>query len=536
VTNTADVTNSVDPFFFRITVQGDSSDFYVRDWTASASSGDNGVEPSTHGNFYSTSDVWNRRGTLDGTPFPADQPASEDAGNGAATVGDNWMFARIRRNAPAMSGSATVSAHFLVAKFGTGSSYIDSSDVDPNVTIDGPDPAVMFNAPDLGPLITSAVHWHLDEPAPSHLCIAVEIQSPGDPITGGTLRGHTPGWPGTDLRVLDDNNKAQRNIWHFSNMPARGPGMSDVVYAIAHNGATFQRTMELSYESGGAQIAVAGGKGRVSDSLLYLPEMEPGENRWIEVRVPAGSRRPVRFYEMKGAAAVNGFEVEPAPASFDQVVRERLAYHRSVFTRLAAETHSAAAAEQARLAQKLLEGRDPGAEYVSFVRTSVDALKPLISRWSGSRQYQGDAFGLAAALEALSAAFGSDDRAALPSAHFNLLTRLDSDITDVQLSRGDPADVLQTVTMQRDLFTSVRRLKALAPMVKERSERFIRAYEERKIGNGQYRELLAGLRATFAEAASGNTAATTALAEIDRNMNNVAGLQKSHRAFLLALR
>src|SRR6185369_15160910 len=126
----------------KVTELSPSLDFYVRDWTDSASSGDTGLEPSTHPVFYQTSDVWNRRGTLPGTPFVNDQPANEPAGNGDLDIGDNWTFARIRRNS---SGSAeTVTAHFLVSKFGTGSNYVDATSMDPDVTLSGPDPTVSF--------------------------------------------------------------------------------------------------------------------------------------------------------------------------------------------------------------------------------------------------------------------------------------------------------------------------------------------------------------------------------------------------------
>src|SRR6185295_6010746 len=58
---------SIDPFFFEATELTTGNDFYVRDWTNSPTSGDNGAEPSTDPIFYNRSDVWNRRGTLPGT-------------------------------------------------------------------------------------------------------------------------------------------------------------------------------------------------------------------------------------------------------------------------------------------------------------------------------------------------------------------------------------------------------------------------------------------------------------------------------------
>ena len=98
--------NSIDPFYFHFTDTEPYQDFYVRDWTDSPTSGDSGVEPSSHPAFWATPDVWNRRGTSPGA-FPNDQPDNEPAGNGAGAVGENWAFARIRRRAPAAPGGTT---------------------------------------------------------------------------------------------------------------------------------------------------------------------------------------------------------------------------------------------------------------------------------------------------------------------------------------------------------------------------------------------------------------------------------------------
>ena len=232
---------SIDPFFFRETEVGAGDDFYVRDWTDSPSSGDTGLEPSTHPVFYATSDVWNRRGSLPGS-FPNDQPSNEDAGNGTGNIGDNWAFARVRRNVTGTA--ATVTAHFLVSKFGTGSNYVDSSSGDADVSLPTPDPTIAFAASDVGPFITPAYQWHLGAISSTHLCLAVEISTPADPFVAPSLVGRAPGWPTTDLAVIDDNNKAQRNMG-LSTTPARGVGMSDDLFAWIHNPATFRRDLIL---------------------------------------------------------------------------------------------------------------------------------------------------------------------------------------------------------------------------------------------------------------------------------------------------
>jgi hypothetical protein len=126
------VTPSIDPFFVRFTeIEGDQ-DFYVRDWTDSASSGDTGVEPSTHPVFYITSDVWNRRQNKPG-PFNAnDQPDNEYPKMGPANAGRNFGFVRVRRNAA--GSAATVTAHFLVSPFGCGSVY-QNAGTDPDLSV-----------------------------------------------------------------------------------------------------------------------------------------------------------------------------------------------------------------------------------------------------------------------------------------------------------------------------------------------------------------------------------------------------------------
>jgi len=93
---------SIDPFFFTAVELAAYSDFYVRDWTDSSTSADTGLEPSTHAVFYTTSDAWNQSSSSTPNPPNAqDQPQSENALAGAA----NYAFARIRRNAPAPTGS-----------------------------------------------------------------------------------------------------------------------------------------------------------------------------------------------------------------------------------------------------------------------------------------------------------------------------------------------------------------------------------------------------------------------------------------------
>lgn len=537
-----------------------ASDFYVRDWTDSAVSGDDGAEPSTHPAFYVTSDVWNRRGTAPG-PFVDDQPQNEDAGNGAGSIGDNWAFARIRRNAAPLSGSSAVTAHFLVSKLGTGSNYVDAGSADPDVVFLDPDPTVSFAAGALGPTITTAYHWHLSPVVSTHLCLAVEIASVGDPYEPPSLVGSAPGWPATDMRVLADNNKAQRNMG-LSTTPATGAGGGFSSYAIAHNAATFRRDMEIRFEVPesaadrvrGLRVGVVGGRQEQGEAKgrLVLEGMEPGENRWIAVTLEAPEGRegevlPVLFTEVVDGTPVNGFGLGARLGSTEEVIRGALERHRSVFTRLAAGFQVRAGWQQADLALELLRSeRAEEAAYRALLKEAVpevvQASEELL-RLDGESKVA-DPFAFAEATRALEASLAGRDTGAVALAHLTLLNRLDADLTRRQLDQGDPADILQTVRWQEALFADrLPRVRELGKLgctahLLRASREFSEGYQRREVGNDDYPALVKGLLFCLRDAvgAAGRKAGRDLAARVEaveRALGSPAALQKAHRELLL---
>lgn len=550
VSGTAAVAASIDPFFFKVADVTPENDFYVRDWTDNPASGDTGLEPSTHSVFYATSDVWNRRGTLPGN-FPNDQPDSENAGNGAGNIGDNWAFARIRRNAPG-SGSQNVTAHFLVSKFGTGSNFVDGS-VDPDVSFPDPDPTITFNPSDIGPLITAACHWHLNAISSTHLCLAVEITAPNDPFVAPSLLGNAPGWPTTDLRIINDNNKAQRNMG-LSTTPARGVGGRDSVYALVHNAATYRRDMVIRYQAapevikrlGEPRIELVGSGGRPMrpDDTFTLSKMQPGENRWIGVTFTAppgkeGEILPVNFYEVADGVVLNGFTVGPRLASMDQVIRDNLESHRSLLTRLAAGFHLPGAEnEPAALRELLKRARFEEKAYAEFLRGYGTALRGALATLIKSQKVP-DSFGMDAAAGNLVLEASRGDVARCAVAHAALLNKADSFLTMLELSQGDTADILQNVRWQKDLYTRVPALKNLqcAKTIVESSDKFIALFSARKTDNKSYTDSVRELLGCFQETAKALTAVNCKenIAEIERSLESPRAMQKVHRGFLLKL-
>jgi hypothetical protein len=544
---------STDPFFFKVTTLPPHRDFYVRDWTVSALLADPGLEPSSRRAFYTTSDVWNRRGSTPGG-FTNDQPQNESATTGAGFLGDNWAYARIRRNAASSSGSTTVTAHFLVSKFGTGSNFVDASSGDPDITFPTPaDPTVTFAANDVGPLLTPPYPWHLSTTS-SHLCMAVEISSPDDPFVSPSLRGNTPGWSSlTDLRVMYDNNRAQRNIQTFSIAKEANQFLNANVYAIIHNSATFRRDITLLYEAPAevvralphAYVQVLGRRPtsfRSGDSIV-LEDMEPGENRWVSFTSPkpveAAARPegtppvlPVYFYEMLGAEPVNGFAIGLQSVPGQNIYPENIREHAAVFERRVFTSFP----DRGRPPE---DAGTPGG-YLYFLQNFLATWKAQSGKLLDSLG-MGDPFELKDAGKALGKSVERRDAPSAATLHLAFLNRLDAFATMIELSQGDLADILQTVRWQDRLFQKSEGVGRVAcrDSVLTSSNAFIRDYSSRIIGNEGYsehiRSVLPCLRSIATDARRHRSALLEACDRMQQNLRDPRALQRAHRDYLLEL-
>jgi hypothetical protein len=537
--NVTEVATSIDPFFFKVTEVPAAADFYVRDWTDSATSGDNGQEPSTHAVFYETSDVWNRQSNAPGAFNANDQPVNEDPQNGVGPLGNNFAFARIRRNAPG-TAPVDVTLHFLYSEFGTGSAYQDLGSA-----------TLTFNPAD-HVLVATGQPWHLGPTTSHHLCLAVEISAPGDPLLLPSLLGNTPGWPSTDLMVINDNNKAQRNMGVYYSAAGQA-----CFCAVARNAATFRRDMQLRYEvpmetQGHLRVMhvdVIGGKSRANqaDNLITLPGMQPGETRWVCLTVDVlsgneGKLLPVRFYEMAGNRPVNGFSVAALPAKLSTVARANLKFHASGFDRMfhafkVEEAKDERAAAQELLRRERIEDKD----YLEFLQgraKTMNASLATLLREHGNA----DPFATRAAFNELEVAGREADPARAASTHACLLHKLDAYQSMLQKSRGDPADILHNVRWQKDLYRSVIQLRKreFADALVKQSQKFITAYEHRKTGNQDYprlmKEQLPHFQKTAEALASERLELNRDVADIEASLDgSLETLQKSHRGYLLKL-
>lgn len=536
-------TTQLDPIFFKESATPPEGDFYVRDWTDTSASGDDGAEPSTHPVFYTTSDVWNRQTNAFGGFNANNQPQNEDAQTGSS-AGNNFAFARVFRNTG--GAPATVTAHFLYSEFGTGSNYVDAGS-----------PAgqsISFGA-GATDMVSNGHNWQLNPTTSSHLCLAVEISTPQDPFMPPSLLGRAPGWPTTDLDVINDNNKAQRNLGVFQVESGESCGAS--FYAVVHNAALSRREIKLRFGASPdllknarkARIEVVGGvTSPLADGLtLSIPNVAPGENRWIGFHFDSlGSKSAdlpliVTCSEMVGNRGVNGFAIGLHPAPLRAVITDTLEFDRNIRARLAAGWEETPGTPRDAESAKS-DARQAGDEtnYIELVQGRTKELSAAINRLL-RLQKSSDPFRLRKSVALLETALRLRKISCVLAEHNKLLHRFDAFLTMLQKGKGDSADILQNVAWQRSTYATLPQLQKakFTQVVQQRSMEFITAYQARKVGNEDYPKFLQDLLGSFKETASLLNASGIRLepeiAAIEKAKGSLPALQQAHRNFLLKI-
>lgn len=519
---TTPVPLSVDPFFFRTTEMAADADVYVRDWTDTPALRDHGLEPSTHNAFYVTSDVWNRRSN-DPQPFDGnDRPQQEDPH--PAAFGHNWAFSRVSREASGTPQS--VSVEYLFSDGGVGVNFVSAG----TTTI-----SIPAGATSVTPGVGAGLQWDLPSGASNHVCVATQIGTAGDPYQGATLAGRSPGWGGTmtDLEILNDNNKAQRNMQVYFGL---GQTSDWSMVAMIHNAASKTRDMQIGVDFDPRDIEglleprirfIGGNESGEGIALrphtLYtLKGMRPGENRWVELSAGGALKRDaaIQVYEVTGALPLNGYGFIFRPGSEELVLRDNLFQHAAVMARLAANG-VAAAKPQADRARSLLAAKVINrADYMKFVSGSIAILRDGISLPRYPKLAR-DPFGIAQRVQALQK---TTELAAFAAAHRSLLNRADALISMTQKQGGDAADTWQMLRTQRDRATDGRfRNPELARLTEsllgDRRTDYLSAV----------RQILPYLKDT---AAGSGDSQLGALYGTLANAQGVEGTEKAHRDFL----
>ena len=397
--------------------------------------------------FYANSDIWNRTTNTAGS-FGAgtDRPDHQDP-----VSGTNYAFVRVFRKGPAASGNVSVAARLLFADFGLGVPYADIGTTN-----------LVFAPADTVQVLGNGngVAWSVAATHSTHGCLAVEISTPNDPYVDD-LFGRSPGWPATDLMVLDDNNKAQRNMELSMVAADSGP---TTYYATIQNAASFTRDVQLAWNATPAvQRAVAiqrlatvdeQGKTQTIETprarvpAIVLRRMRPAESRTLAITVAPhgvgnGADLPITFGEVVGTRAVNGFELDLRVTDAVSVLKQYDRRASATLRRLGDRLGGAQAAD--------VDPRDRGALF----ERAADVL--IKSDSSGA-----DPFALRGSIATLRRSATNQQTPAAAAAYATAVNALDAYQTSLQKRAGDPANAVQLLILERDLFARSPKLRPYA--------------------------------------------------------------------------
>jgi hypothetical protein len=251
--------------------------------------------------------------------------------------------------------------------------------------------------------------------------------------------------------------------------------------------------------------------------------MQPGENRWVAITLqtagaPENTPAFLTVDEMAGNVTLNGFGVWTRAEPIESAIHDSLEIYRDVAARLAKGFEAKEAAADIDLKSEL-----QSADYIKFVRERLVAH--LKSDRGQIRALAADPFDLAASLAACSAENSAPQLIAKVA---TLLNGVDARLTTLQLQKGDPADIMQKVRWQKQLFEHHPKLSRLpcAGKIVAASAEFLHSRENGKLTNSAYPQLFAEVGPCLREAAG---------AHGDLNGFDLATLEREHREYLLAL-
>jgi hypothetical protein len=437
---------------------------------------------------------------------------------------------------------------FLKSEFGTGSNYQLINGVSSFSSLS-------FSDTDVQQTMATGVRWNLIDPAAvtaNHVCLAIEIAGPDDPTSNPTLLGRSPGWSnGTDLLVMADNNKAQRNLGVYTGPLGSGAISS---YAVAHNAALFERDMVIFLnpyvKSDGRQkysISVIGdkeqGENMVKGDMLVLKNMKPCENRWIEFSVhtmPALNAEPVSylFEERVNEMKINGFGINIQSGKLPEVGEENLGEHAFLFERLAKQFGIADAKSQAEVALEILGNGVNEPDYISFMEKfgpeSVKIIEKFITK-QGS-----DPFAAVAAGNNLLNRIQNKNWEQAAMDHGNYARKVNAYLSFLDKSGGDVADIIQTNRWLKDIVKRSETFKhsSLADKTIKQIDKFILQYSERELLNKDYPSFVRENLPVWMELVRKhipNHDFGDSFSKMNENLRNPKGLQKVQCEFVMEL-
>jgi hypothetical protein len=349
--------------------------------------------------------------------------------------------------------------------------------------------------------------------------------------------------------VINDNNKAQRNIAVWDGVPET----EGWLFGLVFNAATFVRDVQLTVDlSEGALQQFANARvsvplSGISQELrpgmgLVLKRMLPGERRWVAFSydrfTPGRSGASILFNERVESLTVNGFGFTLRPAAPVAVLRNTIDAQSTAFLRMSEGLGIQSAREGVAICQRLQEPGSDAKAYFRALPQIVDVMSRSLNEISGRFGGMRDVFGIAESLNRLR---DGNERQSAPTfaAHNKVLNQLDAFQTMALKSRGDTADILFTLRLQKDVYgaeplASSDRFTAL----RRATDEIVAAYPANRERIASYvpfvRSIAGYLEQTVGTIGAGPVRAR--FAELGKSLSGSAEeVQKAHLNFLSAV-
>jgi hypothetical protein len=300
----------------------------------------------------------------------------------------------------------------------------------------------------------------------------------------------------------------------------------------------------------GKNVAVAGDDNSnysISDSSIVLFNMKPGESRFVKISNPfvkgkKGQQVVADFDQVRNDVIINGFTVVQGYVSLEKAAAENILYNASVFGRIHAiypSMDTAVMVKDNDLAA--VKTKIDSKAYADHLKRNLPLIKSIVARLAEFEK--NDPFELKAAINLLHKQLEKSDIPGTANAHLSLLNGIDAHLTFLQLKKGNIADILQTIYLQREIFSKLNadQVNETVKNLIVTSEEFISLFEKRELKTKDYpqkvKEMIPGLE-TFAENmdSPNRDRLIDSIKLMKENLNDATGLQGAHIKFLLMLR
>ena len=239
------------------------------------------------------------------------------------------------------------------------------------------------------------------------------------------------------------------------------------MYALIHNPALETTDIQLEtvidpFAKVRPSLACIGGKGEYSvdkKNGFVLHNMKPGESRFLKISYPVppgktGKSFSLTFNEIKNGVRVNAFTILNKYFSIDETIKENVRFDALIFTRVNALYKAINAVSLVKkIDENDLEKNISSEAYLNYLKENLPVMKSVIRELVSIGK--GDPFGLLRAANILDQQLKYKNVIKIANAHLSFLNTIDACLTSRQLEKGNIADILQTMYLQRDMLQKI---------------------------------------------------------------------------------